>query len=365
MNRILAESYFGGAFYASIRTENGFLFHDCTKHGNLDKQEFDRATIEPGPRDILIDYSQILSKELTVYSPYEQKYSHAVRGNQLILNTADGKTHTFWIPVKYGIPELRRFFALGDDQIQTHLSERSLEYGKALHRKEADQSKYVWGIVLCIALDLAVLIGAILLPYLPWLILGLIALVMPAILALVHPAWYTFTQRSGGSVFIYGKRMLPVHYLLYVAAMLLAIRLPMVSYLSTARTILIGALPMVLLAVVVWLLSRERSAAPGMRAAVLAMWIVFGAGVGLAVNAADFYCNPPDRTEICPIVTLEGDAERSGPPHYVTLNTEDGELRFHIDKYSYETMSVGDSVTVEYYDGTLGIPFVRFYEDGE
>ena len=142
------------------------------------------------------------------------------------------------------------------------------------------------------------LVTIFLLPYRAWLILGLIALLFPVGLVLLHPEWYTLTRGIEEARYVYGKQMIPAMFLLFIPTWLLILRLPHTVYLSNLHAWLICALPVLALSVIVWLLSRERSSSPVMLALVLACWVLMGTGVGHAINALDYYDGPPAVTKL-------------------------------------------------------------------
>ena len=360
MNRILVSKLFSGRCYAAIQTGTGFLFHDCYGPRGIIEREFQRAVTVPGPKDIVIDNDRILEKKLCMHSPNEQ----ALYGGSasITLRTAE-ETYRFRVEGKHGEAELRRFFGVSDEEIQ--LPEPRPDYGKSLERNEKDEAKYVALCLLCGALDLAVLLSTVLLPYRPWLILGLAALVLPVVLVLLHPEWYTLTRGLEEAGYVYGKQMIPAMFLLFIPAFLLALRLPQTTYLSSLRAWFICALPMLALSVIVWLLSRERSRAPVMLALVLACWMLLGTGVGHAINALDYYYSPPTLTEQRRITALERREGYRGGASYLVTTAGDEEMVFNVDREYYETLSVGGTVTVDYFDGALGAAFADVREPWE
>ena len=360
MNRLRVMIFPGSRWYAAIQTETGFLFHYCTKKGDVfDEREFQRSVRVPGPKDIVVNNDQILERELKILSPCDPR---DISSGCIRLRTAE-ETYRFTIVGKHGKEELRRFFGVSDSEIS--LPEPLPNYGDSLERNEKDEAKYIALFILCAALDLAVLLCAVFLPYRPWLILGIIALVLPVVLVLVHPEWYTLIHDTGNAKYFNGKRMIPAMFLLFAPAFLLALRLPQITYLSNIRAYIICAMPMLVLSVIVWLLSRERSRAPVLLALVLACWMFLGAGVGHAINAMDYYYSPPTLTEQCRIAALERrEGVRGGASYLVTI-AGDKELVFNVDREYYETLSVGGIVTVDYFNGALGAAFADIREPWE
>ena len=358
MNRICVSTIISDRCYAAIQTETGFLFHYCSSPKGFDEREFQRSVTVPGPKDIVVEDDQILEKKLSIFSPAEEGKFVCCAG--ITLRTAK-KTYRFRVYGKHGEAELRKFFGVSDSEVR--LPEPPPDYGKALERNEKDEVKYIGLFLLCGALDMAVLVCAPVLRYRPWLILGLVALVLPVMLVLVHPEWYTLIHDTGNARFFNGKQMLPAMFLLFIPAFLLALRLPQITYLSNFRAYVICALPMLLLSVIVWLLSRERSRAPGLLALVLACWMFLGTGVGHAINALDYYYSPPTLTEQRRVTALEQRVGRGAS--YLVTTAGGEELVFNVDREYYKTLSVGDTVTVDYFDGALGAAFADIREPWE
>lgn len=358
MNRILVTGALSDREYAAIQTETGFLFHCCSNLNGFDEREFQRSVSSPGPKDIVIDRIQILSKDLREYSPFE---SNAGRF-RIRLYTSDGKCHQFFIGAKHSLPELRRFFDLNDEEIR--LPERKLEYGRSLSRREKDRPLFSLLYLLCFINGLIVFAGSFFLPHRLWLALGLISIIAPPTLALAFPQWYTLTAASGESKFRYGKRLYPVWIPMLCLPFVLGMRLPDVTYLSPVRHALLFAFPVVPLALLVWFLSPERKVAPKVLALSLACWIFLGCGTGLVINTADYYCAPPAMREQRRITQLEDRISSSGLHScYVHLDNAGSSLTLPVTKSYYDTLTCGSFITVDYYNGTLGVPYAYVCED--
>ena len=361
MNRILVTGVFSDRCYAAIQTEKGFLFHCCSNLNGFDEKEFQRAVSVPGPKDIVIDRIQILSKELRVYSPEEQRQGC---GAKISLLTSDGIRHQFHIGKKHGLPELRRFFDLREDEIRR--PERNLDYGKTLQRREKDEALFLLLYLLCFVPGLLVFIGAVFLPYALWLGLGLASLLAPPALAMAFPQWFTLTKLGGESRFRYGKRLYPACVPMLVFPFYLAMRLPEVTYLSLVGKVLLFVFPLAPLALAVWFLSPERKISPKVLALTLAAWAAFGAGTGYAVNCADYYCSEPDMREQRRVDALEDRAGSNGQhSYYVHMKNAEGELVLPVSEAYYRSLTRSSFVTVDFYDGVLGVPYAYICEDYE
>ncbi len=359
MNRILVTGIYSDRFYAAIQTETGYLFHNCTVKGMLNEREFQRAVPVPGPKDIVIDRIQILSRELRIYSACENRPPNS---GKLSLLTSDGICHQFYISAKHSLPELRRFFELSEDEIRR--PERRLDYGRTLPRREKDSERYLLLFIACIFLEVFVFLSTVFLPYVPWMILGLLALLGPPALALAFPQWFTMATLSTESKFRYGKKMYPVCMPMLFFPAYLTMRLPEVTYLDPVRKVLLFAFPLVPLAIVVWRLSPERKAAPRMVALVLAIWTALGAGTGFVINSADYYCRPPAMCEQRRVTELEERTSSNGlHSYYVHLDNAGSELTLPVSPEYYSTLTRSSFITVDFYNGILGVPYACVWEE--
>ena len=98
-------------------------------------------------------------------------------------------------------------------------------------------------------------------------------------------------------------------------------------------------------------------------ALVLACWMLLGTGVGHAINALDYYYSPPTLTEQRRITALEKRVGRGAS--YLVTTAGNEELVFNVDREYFETLSVGGTVTVDYFDGALGAAFADVREPWE
>ena len=358
MNRILVESPAGDRCYAAIQTETGFLFHLCSDLMNgYNPKEFERAVTEPGPRDIVVENRQILSRELHQLSVVEAKFNQKWA---LALFLTGGKPLYFRISKKHGLPELQRFFGLHDDEI--HLPEKPPVRVRRIERREKRDWIFILLYLSAFGLQFLAMVGLLFLPYGLWLAVGLTALLSPAILALCFPSWFTLTMGLAESRERTGRELLPAWVLTFFPFYLLFAEPQLITYLSGTARVLLYLLPMLFLSAGVWFLSRERRDKPAMLALVLATWCLFGIGAGPAVNCADYYLRGPARTEQRRITELEHSTIVSGADrYYATAGSAGGDLTFVITAQEYETLETGQAVIIDYYDGTLGAAYYDVY----
>ena len=357
MNRILVESPTGDCCYAAIQTETGFLFHLCSDLMNgYNPKEFERAVTEPGPRDIVVENARIQSRDLRQLSPLEARFNQRWA---FALFLTEGKPLYFRISKKHGVPELKLFFGLHDDEI--HLPERPKQPParvERVRRREKNDWLFTLLYVSAFGLHFLTMIGLLFLPYWLWLFVALTALLSPAILALCFPDRYTLTMGLAESRHLTGRELLPAWVLAFFPFYLALAEPQLITYLSSTAHVMLYVLPMLALSAGVWFLSRERQTRPGMLALVLAAWCFFGCGVGPVLNSADYFHRGPTLTEHRRISAMEVDGR-----YYVTASSAAGDLRLSVSREYYDTLSVGDRVTVDYYDGALGVPYVAIYED--
>ena len=138
------------------------------------------------------------------------------------------------------------------------------------------------------------------------------------------------------------------------------LRLTRITYLSLPRFFLIAAIPGAVIAIAVWLLAKERKFAPAALTAYCCVLLVLLVGVGGRINVLDAE-NPPDRTES---VQFENDdfGEMTFDDFWrLTVQTTEGELTVPVPGWLRSALlnhpEMPREITVDFYDGTLGIPF--------
>ena len=138
------------------------------------------------------------------------------------------------------------------------------------------------------------------------------------------------------------------------------LRLTRITYLSLPRFFLIAAIPGAVIAIAVWLLAKERKFAPAALTAYCCVLLVLLVGVGGRINVLDAE-NPPDRTES---VQFEDDdfGEMTFDDFWrLTVQTTEGELTVPVPSWLRGELlnhpEMPREITVDFYDGTLGIPF--------
>lgn len=131
-----------------------------------------------------------------------------------------------------------------------------------------------------------------------------------------------------------------------------------ITYPSLPQFFLIAAIPGAVVALAVWLLAKERKFAPGALTVYCCILLVLLVGIGGRINALDAE-NPPDRTEY-----VEIDGVRFGETTFddfqkLTVRISEGELTVLVPGWAKSISKHLRSVRVDFYDGTLGIPFVN------
>ena len=185
-------------------------------------------------------------------------------------------------------------------------------------------------------------------------------------LPIVLPQWFSLFQKGklsesipiGMLVFFPALGMIArCFYRVASASPLWLIR---IVYPSLPRFFMIAAIPGAVIAIAVWLLAKERKFAPAALTAYCCVLLVLLVGVGGRINVLDAE-NPPDRTES---VQFENDdfGEMTFDDFWrLTVQTTEGELTVPVPGWLRGELlnhpEMPREITVDFYDGTLGIPF--------
>ena len=183
-------------------------------------------------------------------------------------------------------------------------------------------------------------------------------LIMPIVL----PQWYCLFPLGRHSK----SKAFPIGTFVFYPAVLLILRSFLVfagtsttrriAYLSLPRFFLIAAIPGAVIAVLVWIFAKERKFAPAALTVYCCVLLVLLVGVGGRINTLDAE-NPPDRTEWLEVVDRHtGEATFAGEQK-ITVRTAEGELTVYVPDWASNLSQFLRSVRVDFYDGTLGIPF--------
>jgi hypothetical protein len=185
-------------------------------------------------------------------------------------------------------------------------------------------------------------------------------------LPIVLPQWFSLFQKGKLS------ESIPIGMLVFFPALGLLfrsfyrvasaspLRLARIVYPSLPRFFLIAAIPGAVIALAVWLLAKERKFAPGALTVYCCVLLVLLAGVGGRINTLDVE-NPPDRTE-----SVQFDDRNFGETTFddfqkLTVQTSEGELTVLVPdwlrSYLLNNPKVRRNISVDFYDGALGIPF--------
>ena len=185
-------------------------------------------------------------------------------------------------------------------------------------------------------------------------------------LPIVLPQWFSLFQKGklSDSIPIGMLVFFPALGLLfrsfYRVASASPLRLARIVYPSLPRFFLIAAIPGAVIALAVWLLAKERKFAPGALTVYCCVLLVLLAGIGGRINTLDAE-NPPDRTE-----SVQFDDRNFGDTTFddfqkLTVQTSEGELTVLVPdwlrSYLLNNPKVRRNISVDFYDGALGIPF--------
>lgn len=123
----------------------------------------------------------------------------------------------------------------------------------------------------------------------------------------------------------------------------------------------IGAMAVAILAVVLWCCLKSFRDVDKLVPFVI-MGILLSAGPVLAVNhILDTSPDQEIRTEV--VDTRESRGRRGSTHYYLSVMLDEKEVEFSVSHKAYCAYETGDRVTVELYDGALGIPFAILPEE--
>ena len=186
------------------------------------------------------------------------------------------------------------------------------------------------------------------------------------LLPIVLPQWFSLFQKGklSDSIPIGMLVFFPALGLLfrsfYRVASASPLRLARIVYPSLPRFFLIAAIPGAVIALAVWLPAKERKFAPGALTVYCCVLLVLLAGIGGRINTLDAE-NPPDRTEL-----VQFDDDDFGEMTFddfwrLTVQTTEGELTVLVPSWVRGNLlnypEIPREIYVDFYDGTLGIPF--------
>ena len=186
------------------------------------------------------------------------------------------------------------------------------------------------------------------------------------LLPIVLPQWFSLFQKGklSDSIPIGMLVFFPALGLLfrcfYRVASASPLRLARIVYPSLPRFFLIAAIPGAVIALLVWIFAKERELAPVALTVYCCVLLVLLVGVGGRINTLDAE-NPPDRTE-----SVQVDDRNFGETTFddfqkLTVQTSEGDLTVLVPdwlrSYLLNYPKVRRSICVDFYDGTLGIPF--------
>ena len=185
-------------------------------------------------------------------------------------------------------------------------------------------------------------------------------------LPIVLPQWFSLFQKGKLSeaipigMLVFFPALGLIFRSFYRVASASPLRLARIVYPSLPRFFLIAAIPGAVIALAVWLLAKERKFAPGALTVYCCVLLVLLAGIGGRINTLDAE-NPPDRTE-----SVQFDDRNFGDTTFddfqkLTVQTSEGELTVLVPdwlrSYLLNNPKVRRNISVDFYDGALGIPF--------
>ncbi len=322
-----------------------------------------------GSKDLWIEKRSVTSCLLTMKQNISTPMPNC---GTLKMKTADGKKRTFLILDTHPAQELRRFFPATEEVKISKNSQRQAAreaYGKELarNRKEEDIKKYrilYWAVV-----ALSVFAGFVLpffaLPLDMILAINLLVAAIPILLVFLKPQWFCLNEDKR-----YNMYGVPMHSVLPPLALSLCslwiFTVDAVDYISWGRYFLINGLLSLVLGSALWYFAPERKADPIGLLPVIFLITLIGWGIGGTINLLDIN-QGYDWSEFSTVTDLEvNHSSKGGTSYCVTTTSADGELSHKVGKEYFNTLQVGDTVTVDHYEGTLGIPFcwiVEYYDE--
>ena len=322
-----------------------------------------------GPKDLWIEKRSVTSCLLTM----KQNISTPIPNcGTLKMKTSDGKKRTFLILDTHPVQELRQFFPATEEVEISKSAQRQTAreaYGKELAsaRNEEDIKKYriVYWVMVAVSV-LASFVPALLGLYLDYILaINLLALIFPVVMAFAKPQWFCFNENNRHNT--YGIPMFTVMFPLLISlASLSLMTLRPVDYVSIGRFFLINGLISAALGAALWYFAPERKADPVGLLLIVIIIIMLGWGIGGTINLLDIN-QGYDWSEDAAVTALEiNHSSKGGDSYHVTTATADGETSHEVSEEYYNTLHVGDYVTIDHYEGTLGIPFcwiVEYYDE--
>ena len=339
-------------------------------------------------RDLRIPRSQVAARSLKMRRSLLTRWDNC---GVLKLNLYDGRTLRFLILGNHSAEELREWFDIGDAGICGRTAQTNGGPCQASSIRNADIRSYLEEMYdrrdpkrrgLAAAAEAVIYLlslfcaGLLVIPQNVFFQLfhvdkrlvfsiSLTCLLITLVLPLVVPQWYShmffrpiardrFGRASGmiehdGMINVCGLMIFPL-----VGMTAFALLGPV--YRSLWPIGLIAFLPSAVLALLLWILSKERRVVPVRMAAFCLAFAILGFGLGGAINRADEFFGP-DRVEQVEIVARKTVFNGALDLDYdvVVVNTPEGELTFPVS--DYRSFHYGKPATVNYYDGLLGIPF--------
>lgn len=322
-----------------------------------------------GKKDLWIEKRSVTSCALTMKQNVSTPMPNC---GTLKMKTADGKKRTFIILNTHPAQELRQFFPATEEvkisKSSQHQAAREA-YGKELarNRNEEDIKKYriLYWAMLALSVP-ASIVPMLLGMYLDYILaINLLVAAISLLLVFLKPQWFCLNENNRSNT--YGIPMFSVIFPLFVSLAFLSIAtLEAVDYISWGRYFLINGILSLILGSALWYFAPERKADPVGLLPTLFLILLFGWGIGGTINLLDIN-QGYDWSEFSTVTDLEvSHSSKGGTSYNVISTTADGEMSHRVSKDYFNTLQVGDTVTVDHYEGTLGIPFcwiVEYYDE--
>ena len=249
---------------------------------------------------------------------------------------------------------------------RTSRKEADLEFGRELaeRRDESKLKKYkTIGTVLTVIAAI-VAVGTLFFcePYEVWIGLCYIVFAIALILIIFKSNYYSFVYNRSESMKKYGVELYSLlgALMLPMGALLLRTALD-ITFVSWTKILIYTAVTAVVLTVLICLGSKEVRRKIGNILIVFLFMAMFSMGIPGEINYIldDYY---PAQTVKCEISDKHISKSSKGPDeYYITVDREGEDFDVGIAPEEYEELSIGDKVTVGYYDGALGIEYALLW----
>ena len=283
------------------------------------------------------------------------------------LAMADGTTHRFLVLGNHSAAELGGWFDIRSGEIRGQLTQSSVrDYQKKTKPPRNEKLEPVIragsGIVAYVTIVCSFLLA---LKPEDWhffssdisrqvlLAISLAGILLMLVLPLVAPQWFSHLRHTREGM----KKNARFGLALFFPLVGLGIyTLRSVSYISYWQLLKLACIPSTVMALLLWIVSKEKTRAPARMTVFCLAFAVLGFGIGGSVNKLVEQYGPAQTEQAQVIEHFD-----LGPLHCATVDTSRGELTC-VDPYETFIFRANRNVTVSFYDGLLGIPFATVTE---